>query len=142
MQKTPQRLRYSNRHPHYLTEGTPEVGLPVLESSRNNARSHARTISIIAVSTILFLTGCTGGSSRGKWLEIGTKGQLINLDQVTDIVPGHDPNKLRFEGSRSGQIRFFSTQQTSVDFPSEAAANENYLRIIAFLKSNDHYLKL
>ena len=91
---------------------------------------------------MLFMTGCTGGSSRGKWLEIGTTGQLINLDQVTDIVPGHDPNKLRFGGGTSGQIRFFSPQQTSVNFPSEAVANDNYLRIIAFLKSNDHYLKL
>jgi len=100
-------------------------------------------ISIIAVSAMLFLTGCSGGSSRGKWLEIGATGELINLDQVSVIVPGHDPNKLLLGGNSSGEIRFYgSPHELTVRFPSTAVANDNYLRITGFLKGNDHYLKL
>lgn len=88
------------------------------------------------------MSGCSGKSSSAKWLEIGSTGQLINLDKVTDIIPGHDPNKLIWGNNTSGYIRFFNPRETSVSFPNEKAANDSYLRIIYFLKSNDRYLKL
>ena len=143
MQQTPLHRNASKRRSTYTLKNIQDMRSLIPNKLCDETRPpSARAFWIIAITAILVITGCTGASKRGKWLEIANTGQLINLDLVTDIIPGRKPGEVRFMDNGSGEIRFFSPTVTPVEFPSQKAANEGYQRIIEFLKSNDHYLQL